>query len=373
MSNGFKDFGIDEKIVARLEELSIVNPTAVQRECYEKIKAGRDVIATSGTGTGKTLAYLLPLFSKIDPEDKNLTTIILAPTHELAIQIQREIDNFTPVTGIRSVPLIGGANIKRQIEKLKTRPHIVVGSTGRIEELLNQKKLKQGHIRYLIVDEADRLLDENNLEDTEKMLNRFPNRQTIMVSATMPEVQLRRAEKLVKEPEKITVEIEKVSSQIAHFYTVCEQRDKIVLLRKLAHALPEERLLVFLNKNEEIELTYDKLTFHKLKVGNIHGMRKKTDRRDIIHNFKKGKSQLLLTSDITSRGLHFDSVNWVINMDMPERSDTYVHRAGRTGRMGRTGTCFSIVTERELTLLKQHAKKLGIDLEKKKIYKGKII
>lgn len=378
MSGTFNDTGISPKLISALEKENITVPTDVQQRVIPEALKNRDVIAQSGTGTGKTLAYLLPLYEKINASLREMQAIILSPTHELAVQIIRQIERLSKNSGIdiSGTAIIGNVNIDRQIEKLKERPNIIVGTPGRILELIKKRKITAHTIKTIVIDEADRLMDENNAEVVKAVIkSTLKERQLMAFSATMPESARVSLGEQMKEPVIIQVE-EKLSvpETLTHLCFLAERRDKIEVLRKLVRILEPERAIVFVNnQGNEIEVFTSKLKYHGLNAEGIHGASRKLDRKKTMEAFRAGKLQLLIASDIAARGLHIEGVTHIFNVNIPEEIKDYVHRAGRSGRNGNTGTVVSIATERELQFIKKFEKGLGIHIAPKGMYRGAIV
>ncbi|NLZ48044.1 MAG: DEAD/DEAH box helicase, partial [Clostridiales bacterium] len=256
MIDSFQTLGISSDLVEGLSKLGITKPTEIQEKVIPLALENKDLIGQSGTGTGKTLAFLLPLFMKLDASKREMQAIILAPTHELAMQIHNEIGNLSKnsATNLTSVPIIGEANINRQIEKLKEKPHIIVGSPGRILELIKKRKISAHTIKTIVVDEGDKLLDKNNIEMVKSVIKTtLKERQIMIFSATIPDKTLDIAKEFMKEPELIKVDSKEIiNNNIEHYYLICDERDKIVILRKLVHALKPKKALVFINRSYDI-------------------------------------------------------------------------------------------------------------------------
>lgn len=378
MNNTFEKIGVAQNIIKALELQNIKDPTKIQEGVIPLAISGEDVIGQSQTGSGKTLAYLIPIFQKINVGKRENQVIVLVPTHELAIQVNTQIGLLADNSGLNvtSAAIIGSANIKRQIKTLKNeKPHIIVGSPTRILELIKLKNIKAHTVQTIIIDEADKLLDKNNLKDIKAIIKTtLRDRQLMLFSATIPERTLVTAKemaddfKLVKSDEKI-----RVNEDIKHMYFVCEKRDKLLTLRKLVHALQVKRAIVFINTAYNIEFSVETLNHHGLKVESIYGTVGKEERKNALNNFRSGKTNLLLASDLAARGLDIDEIDYIISLDIPEDPELYLHRAGRTARAGATGTSVSIVTEQEIDLLKNYEKTFKIKIEKKDMYKGKVI
>ncbi|HSW61331.1 MAG TPA: DEAD/DEAH box helicase [bacterium] len=371
----FKDTGISADLVKALEIQSITQPTDIQIKVIPELLKGIDVIGCSETGTGKTLAYLLPLLMKIDTERSSNQAVILAPTHELAIQIFREIEKLVTAGGLKitSAQCIGGANINRQMDKLKKKPHIIVGSTGRILELITAKKINPD-IGTLVIDEADRMLDDNNFD----LLLRFVRtlirtaRQTVLFSASIGSETIKRAKAVTRDPVFIkTVKKIEINQNIDHFYMECDKRDKIMFVRKFYSAFSDKKALVFVNNDVVVADLYEKLSFHNLQISAIHGRFKKFERKTALENFRKGVARFLISSDISARGLDVKDIDFIINFDMPEESLDYLHRTGRSARAGKIGTAVSFVTPTELKMLQKHSKHFNFELKEAFFRDGK--
>jgi len=375
--NSFNQLELDESLVNALKLQGIVEPTAIQEQAIPFVLDGRDVLGQSETGTGKTLAYLIPIFQKIDYLKRETQAIILTPTHELAIQIQREIDTLSKDSGlaITSTAIIGNVNISRQIEKLKQRPHIIVGSSGRIFELIQKKKIVAQTIQTIVLDEADRLLDENNAHKVKSVIKTTLSRtQLLLFSATLPPTTYQRASELLKTPEIIRVTDKiMIAPTVEHMFFLAEQRDKTEALRKLIRIIIPTRALIFINKSEEIEIMVEKLKYHGLDVEGIFGGANKIERKKAMDDFRSGKSTLLVASDLAARGLDIKGITHVFNLDLPEDPQLYLHRVGRTGRAGNKGTAISIVNIKEVSYLRRLESTFEIRVSPKEMLHGKIV
>ncbi|MFH1856941.1 MAG: DEAD/DEAH box helicase [Candidatus Omnitrophota bacterium] len=376
MAELFEELGLDLALVKALKIEKITIPTDIQIRVIPKINCNNDVLMQSATGTGKTLAYLLPLFEKIKNTSKEMKAIILAPTHELVIQIKRQIERLSQNSGlpIRSTAIIGGANITRQIDNLKKKPQIIVGSPGRILELLQKNKIKSQTIEQIIIDEADRLMDMHNVTEVFRIIKSLrKERQIVIASATLPQNIIDIARNIMVAPVLMKSEgTASIPESIANIYLIAEQRDKIALLRKLIQNINPPKALVFLNNVDQIDNLIGKFQFHGIKAKSLHGTNKKMERKRVMDGFKSGKIQVLIASDIAARGLQMDGITYIFNMDIPESSKDYLHRAGRTGRNGLQGVVVSLATINEIPLLKRIEKKLKIKIENKVYFEGKI-
>ena len=377
MRTSFDQLGLDESLVAALKQGGIVEPTAIQEQAIPFILGDRDVVGQSETGTGKTLAYLLPIFQKIDTQKKGTQVIILTPTHELAVQIQRVMEILSRDSGlaVTSTVIIGNVNIARQIEKLREKQHIIVGSSGRILELIQKKKISSQTVKTIVLDEADRLLDVNNSQVVKAVIRTTLSRtQLLMFSATLPPVTLQRASELLKQPEVIRITDKvMIAPNVSHMFFLAEQRDKIEVLRKLVRMVIPTRALIFINKSEEIEKMVEKLKFHGLDAEGIYGGANKIERKKAMDDFRSGKSTLLVASDLASRGLDIKGITHVFNLDLPEDPQLYLHRVGRTGRAGNRGVAISIANAKEVSYLRRLETSFEIKFSPKEMLQGKIV
>lgn len=377
MANTFEKLGLNASLIEGLKKQGIGEPTDIQAEAIPWALSNRDIIAQSQTGSGKTLAYLLPIFQRLHTGKREMQAVILAPTHELAMQIDRQIKLLArnSETGVTSAAIIGEVNIARQIEKLKEKPHIVVGSTGRILELIKRRKISAHTVKTIVIDEGDRLLDEKNIEDVKAVIKAtLRDRQLMVFSATINEKAANLAKELMKEPQLIRIEDQgRINPNIRHYYIVAEQRDKIQVLRKLIAAVNPGKAIVFINKSEETQLAAAKLQYHHIKAYGLYGGAEKEERKKALEGLRSGGIQILVASDIAARGLDIRDVTHIFNLDLPEDPKGYLHRVGRTGRMGKPGTAVSVVTEKEAAQIGRYEKDFNIKIEKKEIYKGVIV
>lgn len=377
MKELFIKLNLNMSLLDALNKQNITAPTDVQQKVIPQAMLNNDLIVQSETGTGKTLAFLIPLFNKIDFTKKEMQAMILAPTHELAVQIQKQIERLSINSDIKinGATIIGNVNIKRQVDKLKEKPHIIVGSPGRILELIKMRKINAQTIKTIVLDEADRLIDKNNLDNIRAIIKcTLRERQLMMFSASISKEAEKIGNELMKEPEIIKAQANiSVPTTIQHLYFTVELRDKIETLRKLVGILNPKKAIIFVKENGEINNITEKLKHHKLNVESIHGSDRKLDRKKAMDDFRNGKIQLLVASDIAARGLDIEGVTHIFNMSLPEDAKDYLHRVGRTGRIGNAGTAISIVTQRELPLIKMCQRELKIEMVQKDMYKGNLI
>jgi ATP-dependent RNA helicase DeaD len=372
----FNGLGLSPAWVAALAGQQISQPTDIQQQAIGAVLQASDTYISSETGTGKTLAYLLPLLQRLDASTKSLQVVILAPTIELALQIHQEIRALTTAEGgtIRSQALVGGVSYKRQLEQLKAKPHLVAGTPERVLELIHSGKLKMHEVCCLVIDEADRLLIDPARATVESIIRAAPSRrQLVFVSATRPEQTAEQVRRLAPDLLMIDTGGNRMSSTIEHLFVITEQRKKPEMLRRLIHATDPERALVFVHRNTHAEELTGKLTFHELRAVCIHGAADRADRQRAMEAFRKGDAQILISSDLSARGLDLPGVTHVFNLDPPTRSQDYLHRAGRTGRAGATGCSVLILDPREQRLVSRYARDLNIELQAVRLERGALV
>ncbi len=371
----FTKLGIGKRFVQALEKEGIAEPMPVQEVAIPALTEGKDAYVSAATGTGKTLAYLLPILGKIDPAIPAAQAIVLAPTHELASQIHQQVLRLAQNSGlpIRSLLLIGGANTRRQLEKLKKKPQLAVGSAGRILELVRTKKLKVPKVGTVVVDEADRMLSSESLATVQELLELLPARpQLVFVSATEQEAASASAQGLAPDLVRLSAGSNQVNADIRHVFFKTEERGKADLLRRLVRAIEPERALVFVHRNKDAELVKSKMEHYGIPVADLHGARGKLERKKAMDDIRSGKVCVLVVSDIAARGLDIKGVTHIFNYDVPAASKDYLHRAGRTGRAGEEGFAISLVAGQEARLVRRFESELGIEMTEAFIREGEI-
>ena len=371
----FNDMNFGERSKALTNALAaqgVTEPLPIQEQAIPKLLAGANLIGQAPTGTGKTLAYLLPALARVDVDKPQAQAVVLAPTYELAMQIARTAQELAEAAGIpvRILGLIGGANIQRQIDKLKKKPQLLAGSPGRLIELAHKGKLKLQDVSFLVLDEFDRLLDDQNMKNTADFVNlvrRARGEQPIqyaMFSATAPKKALERAS-FLDQPEVVRVKENPADEQaVEHIYVMTPFREKIAEIRKLTRRLGVERGIVFINKTFDAVRTLEKLSYEGIRVAALLGQQGKQARAKALQDFRTGKTTLLLSTDLAARGLDITDVDTVFNLDLPEDAKTYLHRAGRTGRAGKTGRVITLADTKESLKLDKLSKALGIEFSR---------
>ncbi|MEN8743687.1 MAG: DEAD/DEAH box helicase [Lentimonas sp.] len=364
----FKTLGLSNSHVEALSRQQIIAPTDIQILGYPNIRERKDIWLSAPTGSGKTLAYLLPLLASIDSSTTDLQVAILSPTQELAVQIHDCIRALEAgnAASIRSQLLIGSASSQRQKEKLKKKPHIVVGTLGRMLELGRIRKLKLHLCQSVVIDEADNLLAEDRITEVEAFLKMTPrDRQLVFTSATHKGDAFYTAESLGKDVQWHSAAApDKQTAIIEHSYVETRYHNKGRVLHKLLNSIDPERAIVFVHRNENAEALCDELEGRHPKLSVIHGELSKFARQKAVDRFRRGKIKVLIASDVAARGLDIKGVTHIFNVDLPSSSDDYIHRAGRTGRMGANGHTISLASEDEFKLIRRYERDLHIDIER---------
>ncbi|MFX3675114.1 MAG: DEAD/DEAH box helicase [Paenisporosarcina sp.] len=318
----------------------------VQTQLISAMLDGKDVVAQSPTGSGKTLAYVLPILEQVDGKKQAIQALIVAPSQELSMQIVEVLREWTAGTDITVTQLIGGANMQRQLEKLKKKPAIVVGTPGRLNELMKAKKLKLHEIKHIVLDEGDQLLARDHRTVVKALIEGAnPNRQVVVVSATITEEIELVASRMMKEPVRIHITHEELPAQgkVIHSFVKIEERDKTDMLRRLAQ-FEGVRALAFVNNLDQLLNKETKLKFREANVVALHSDMKKEERKQAITAFRKGEARILIATDIAARGLDIEGITHVIHVDIPHTIEQYLHRSGRAGRAGADGEILALLS-----------------------------
>ena len=378
MNKSFNELNINQSIVMALKKQNITSPTGIQETSIPFALENKDIIAEAHTGTGKTLAFLIPIFEKINLEKREMQAIILAPTHELVVQIESQIKLLATNShmDIKSLSIMGESNIEKQIKKLKEiKPHIIVGSPGRILDLIKKRKITAHTIKTIVLDEADNLLSKNKptiIKDIIK--STMKDRQLMFFSASINKETLNLAKTLVKEVEIIKIENKsEINPRIEHICILGSLRDRFENLRKLLAAEQPKRAIVFVNNNTELRQINEKLQYHKVKSTAIYGNASKEERQRALDSFRRGKCNVLVSSDLSARGLDIPEVSHIISLDFPVNPDEYLHRAGRTARGDNSGVSVCLITNKDIEILQSYEKAFGIEFTVKKLYGGKLM
>src|SRR4051812_36930338 len=356
----FKELGLADELVEVLEHLGYESPTPIQEQAIPELLQGKDVIGQAQTGTGKTAAFGLPLLQYVDPSMNEVQALVLTPTRELCIQVTQALRAYGEPKGIEVVAVFGGAPIRDQMSRLRSGGQVVVGTVGRVMDLMSRHALVLDDARFVVLDEADEMLDLGFFEDVEKILARCPNgRQTALFSATMPPPIKKLAEKGMYDPVTIKVKAAQLTiDTVEQFFIEASDRDKPGALADVLKAERPEQAIIFVRTKIGADRLSRSLNDKGVRVKALHGDMSQGSRDGVMIAFKDGRERLLVATDIAARGLDISGVSHVINYDMPNSPDVYVHRIGRTGRVGRSGRAITLVTpkqRRELQAVERHA------------------
>ncbi len=339
----FKDFKLDKEILAAVEAMGIEIPSPIQDQVIPLILEGRDVVGLAQTGTGKTAAFLLPVIQKTLHE-KNRQTLILTPTRELAIQIEQELRKLTPKMGIYATVCVGGMNIRPQIMGLKRKNHFIIGTPGRVQDLIDRGHIKPGGITTVILDEADRMLDMGFIHDMKKILKDIPDeRETLFFSATITKSIEGLIHEFLNNPITISVRKTDIINTITQDVVRYEHHNKFDTLVNLLKSGGFDRVIIFGAMKHSVEKLSIELTNSGLKADAIHGNKSHIQRQRALNRFKDGNIQVLVATDVAARGIHVNDVSHVINYDLPNTYEDYIHRIGRTGRANKRGKALTFV------------------------------
>jgi ATP-dependent RNA helicase DeaD len=344
----------NKPIEAALTDMGFDEWTDIQAQVIPLIQQGKDVIGHSQTGTGKTAAFTVPFLDRIDWESTHVQGLVLCPTRELAVQVKGEIDKIGAyLPKLRTLAIYGGESIHKQIIGLKHKPQIVVGTPGRIIDHINRKLLRLEQIDYLVIDEADEMLKMGFIDDIETILQAAnPARQSVMFSATMPAPILRLTKRYLTKGELVSVVTDDGTNQdITQYYYHVHDKHKVESIARLLHVYTPERTLIFCNTKRKVDDVTRELTKKGFHVDKIHGDLAQANRLHVLDKFHSGVLDILVATDVAARGLDIKNVEVVINHDVPDKAEYYVHRIGRTGRIGNKGYSFTLVSKRERNAL----------------------
>jgi ATP-dependent RNA helicase DeaD len=356
----FADLGLSEAILSALRDVGYESPSPIQEQAIPELLTGRDVIGQAQTGTGKTAAFGLPMLDFVDPEDPDTQALVLTPTRELCIQVTQALRTYGKYRGLDPVAIFGGAPIRTQQAQLKQGAQIVVGTVGRVLDLISRHSLSLLACRYLVLDEADEMLDLGFLEDVERILGMTPNgRQTALFSATMPAEIRSLAERHLYDP--VTVKVKSATltiDTVEQFFVETKPADKTDMLARVLEAERPDQAIVFVRTKIRCEQLFRTLRDRGMNVKALHGDMTQGGRDGVMISFKSGRVQILVATDVAARGLDISTVTHIINFDIPTSPDVYVHRIGRTGRVGRSGRAITFVEPRQardLAAIERHA------------------
>ncbi len=373
----FKEFGLDDSILKAIEQMNFVTPTRIQELVIPQLmNSNNDLVGLAQTGTGKTAAFGLPILQLTNKMESHTQALILSPTRELCIQIAKDLEAYSKfIPEIKITPVYGGASAEAQINELKKGSQIVVGTPGRTLDLIKRKKLKIGNVSTIVLDEADEMLSMGFKEDLNAILEKTPEeKQTLLFSATMPKEIARIANKYMNSPIELSANNKnEAASTVRHIYYEVHAKDRYEALKRIADINPDIYGIIFCRTRRETKEVADKLMQDSYNADSLHGDLSQAQRDMVMNKFRSKHLQLLVATDVAARGLDVNDLTHVINYNLPDENEVYIHRSGRTGRAGKKGISLSILHMREKHKLRAVEKIIGKKFEKMQVPSGRQI
>ncbi|EEG78887.1 DEAD/DEAH box helicase [Dethiobacter alkaliphilus] len=365
MTKDFASLGIRGELHKTLAELGISVPTPVQTQAIPALLSGKDIVAQAQTGTGKTLAFLLPILEKVKVDKPFIQALIITPTRELALQITAELNKLASTVGANSLAVYGGQDVERQIKKLKGAIHIVVGTPGRILDHMRRGTISFSGVQMLVLDEADQMLHMGFLPEVDQIIGQTsPKRQTMLFSATMPGSIRNLAKRYMKTPVDIKIESKKVTlDEISQLVVSTTDRAKQDTLFKLIDQYRPFLALIFCRTKRRAAKLNQALLEHGYSADELHGDLSQAKREQVMKRFRQAHIQLLVATDVAARGLDVEGITHVFNYDIPQDLESYIHRIGRTGRAGEKGLALTLVAPKDSPMLQAIEKGLGYSID----------
>jgi ATP-dependent RNA helicase DeaD len=365
----FTDYNLSEEIVRALDSLGYKEPTEVQSKVIPVVLMKNDLAVKSQTGSGKTAAFGIPLCELVDWEENKPQALVLTPTRELAAQVKEDITNIGRFKRIKATALYGREPFAKQLAELKQKTHVVVGTPGRVMDHIDRDTLELDRIKYLVIDEADEMLNMGFIEIVEKIIRKLPKgRTTLLFSATLPKDVEKLCHKYMTNPIDIEIEsADKTTSLIDHSLITVKSDDKFNLLRDIIIVENPDSCIIFGRTQEQVDLIFKYLEGLDYATGKIHGGMEQEDRFKVMNAFKRGEFRFLVATDVAARGIDIDSITHVINYDLPLEKESYVHRTGRTGRAGKAGKAITFATPNEDKFLADIESYIGFEIRRRKM------
>jgi ATP-dependent RNA helicase RhlE len=363
----FEGFNLDPRLMGGIQRAGYETPTPIQEAAIPAALRGRDLIGTAQTGTGKTAAFVLPILNKLLQGPRNVSrALIVTPTRELAEQIHEVIRALAAGTRLRSATIYGGVGAGPQIKSLREGAEILVACPGRLLDLMNQRVARLDHIEILVLDEADRMFDMGFLPDVKRIIKAVPaERQTMLFSATFPAAVEQLASQSLRQPQRIAMGLSRPVYTVTHALYPVPPHLKTGLLLRILKETATESVLIFTRTKYRAQKLADQIQKAGHKVTSLHSNRTQGQRQSALQGFRSGHHQIMVATDIAARGLDVESISHVINYDMPDTADAYIHRIGRTGRAERTGDAFTLVTPEDNDMIRTLERIMGQPLERK--------
>ena len=374
MKKSFSHFNLNDELMKSIKELGFKKPTPIQFKVIPHLLfSNQDLIATAQTGTGKTAAFGLPLLQLNNTNDDNIQTLILCPTRELCLQIGKDLSTYSKyLKNINTISVYGGEKIDKQIRSLKKRPQIVVGTPGRTKDLIKRKKVFLGNIKRLVLDESDEMLSMGFKDDLEFIIkSASKEKQILLFSATMNSKVYAVTKKYMKNPLEISVaSVNRAAENVDHIFYMVQARDRYEVVKRIADMNPNIYGIVFCRTRRETKEVANRLMNDHYNADTIHGDLTQNERDDVMRRFRKRQLQILVATDVAARGLDVEDLTHVINYNLPDDDEIYVHRSGRTGRAGRNGISIAIIHGRENRRIKEIERKSGISFKRQTVPNG---
>lgn len=367
MPKDFLQLGIRRAAADALQKNGIVEPTKIQQETIPLLLKGKDVVAQGQTGTGKTLAFVLPMLQRLDTQKSYIQGLIITPTRELAIQITAEINKYADLYEAKVLACYGGQDVERQIQRLRTR-HIVVGTPGRLLEHLGRGTIQLQNVNMVVLDEADQMLHLGFLPDVEEIIKKIGTRRQMMLfSATIPKHIRILSKKYMKKPMDIRVQVSKkiTLDEIEQIIINVEEAKKVKVLTNLIDTYRPYLAMVFCKSKDRAKDLYDQLVDRGYDCDVLHGELSQIKRQQVMRSFREAKLQILIATDIAARGIDVEAVTHIFNYDIPRNTESYIHRIGRTGRAGEAGMAITFVTGDEYLTLEKIEKGIAAKIERR--------
>jgi ATP-dependent RNA helicase DeaD len=364
----FQDFNLNPAILKAIDELGFKEPMPIQAEVLPVLLSQRtDLVGLAQTGTGKTAAFGLPIMQNIDPKNRSVQALVLCPTRELCMQITKDLMSYAKyIPEVLVVPVYGGSSIELQFKSLAKKPQIVVATPGRLQDMIRRNRIDFSNVQWMILDEADEMLDMGFQEDVDAILEYMPaTKNTLLFSATMPAEVEQILNKYMDNPVRISIgQKNSGTANVKHNYYLIKASDRYLALKRLIDYYPSIYGIVFCRTKLETQEVADSLIHDGYNAASLHGDLSQQQRDLVMNHFRQGFTQILVATDVAARGLDVNNLTHIINYNLPDDIDTYVHRSGRTGRADKTGICISLVHQREKHKIKAIEKQLGLPLEK---------
>jgi len=367
----FQDFNLNPAILKAIDELGFKEPMPIQAEVLPVLLSQRtDLVGLAQTGTGKTAAFGLPLLQNIDPKNRSVQALVLCPTRELCMQITKDLLSYAKyIPELLVVPVYGGASIEVQFKSLAKKPQIIVATPGRLQDMIRRNRIDFSNVQWMVLDEADEMLDMGFQEDVDAILEYMPeSKNTLLFSATMPAEVEQILNKYMKDPVRISIgQKNSGTANVRHNYYLIKASDRYLALKRLIDYYPSIYGIVFCRTKLETQDVADNLIHDGYNAASLHGDLSQQQRDLVMNHFRQGFTQILVATDVAARGLDVNNLTHIINYNLPDDIDTYVHRSGRTGRADKTGICISLVHVKEKHKIKAIEKQLGQPMEKELI------